>query len=247
VGTRRAKKSPGVDSSSNQSESGNQSHSGPRSHIGQLVTRSPASTGQRSHVGKLVTRSPASTGHRSHVGQLVTRSPASTRSPAHDSGWATPGLGSPRHTAQSPQVSNPYSRQYSTPSRTRETSESSISSNPRKRETSDSDLSPPVSKKSKTCRNTSRNENNLQCPDCDRVFVAKTILERHLYTAKHGVYSLYSSDSGPGSPYQKAKLPKQSINDRAVDCHLCGQKFIRVKDLAKHREKLCTAYKNLGQ
>eukprot|EP00088_Acartia_fossae_P066729 TRINITY_DN8283_c1_g1_i7.p1 TRINITY_DN8283_c1_g1~~TRINITY_DN8283_c1_g1_i7.p1 ORF type:complete len:858 (+),score=240.34 TRINITY_DN8283_c1_g1_i7:52-2574(+) len=81
--------------------------------------------------------------------------------------------------------------------------------------------------------------NSLMCSDCDKVFVAKTILERHQYTAKHGVYGT-SSDSGPGSP------SIQHVTERQVDCHLCGQVFLRVKDLVKHREKVCTAWLNPG-
>jgi len=99
--------------------------------------------------------------------------------------------------------------------------------------------------------------NTLECPDCERVFIAKSIFERHLQSAKHGIYAqvntsndsdhymspsprtptvphwttspLAGSDSGSGSPHK-------------IECHLCGQSFVRVKDLAKHREKMCTAY-----
>jgi len=99
--------------------------------------------------------------------------------------------------------------------------------------------------------------NTLECPDCERVFIAKSIFERHLQSAKHGIYSqvntsndsdaymspsprtptiphwtespLAGTDSGSGSPHK-------------IECHLCGQSFVRVRDLAKHREKMCTAY-----
>jgi hypothetical protein len=27
-----------------------------------------------------------------------------------------------------------------------------------------------------------------------------------------------------------------------IECHLCGQSFVRIRDLAKHREKMCQAY-----
>jgi len=94
---------------------------------------------------------------------------------------------------------------------------------------------------------------DLTCPDCDRNFPAKSIFERHLQTAKHGEYSLYSSDSG--SPVQK-NSPSTSthwsqqmirVGDKEIpkiECHLCNSTFARVKDLAKHREKVCDAWLN---
>ena len=97
---------------------------------------------------------------------------------------------------------NPYSRQYSTPtsSRKREysSSESSDMSSPmlpgakRRKMLLDSSLSgsegPPDSavptKPGKPSG--SKVKDDLKCQDCDKIFMAKTILERHQYTAKHG-------------------------------------------------------------
>jgi len=163
--------------------------------------------------------------------------------------YSSPGHSSSQEGNSTP---NPYSRQYSTPSRRRRDTNTT---------TSESDISPPAPKRRKVSETPpassvklklgvvrkaapSPRANSLKCPDCDRVFVAKTIFDRHLYTAKHGVYSMYSSDSGPGSPHPTSSY--QPKPKGGVDCHLCGQKFIRVKDLAKHREKVCTAYMNLG-
>jgi uncharacterized C2H2 Zn-finger protein len=94
--------------------------------------------------------------------------------------------------------------------------------------------------------------NTLECPDCDRVFIAKSIFERHLQSAKHGIYSMYSSESDNfQSPLSStaefwAAADKQKAlveeSPRKIECHLCGQNFVRVRDLAKHREKMCQAY-----
>ena len=95
--------------------------------------------------------------------------------------------------------------------------------------------------------------NTLECPDCGRVFIAKSIFERHLQSAKHGIYSMYSSESEYYQTPPKStaefwaaadKLRASSDSDSGVkiECHLCGQTFVRVKDLAKHREKMCQAY-----
>lgn len=151
---------------------------------------------------------------------------------------ATAALSSLRNAAHSSsQKENPYSRQYSTPSRKRDFSESSEMSSP-------TPHTPPVAKKRRLTDTLksggAKNANSLQCSDCDKVFVAKSILERHQYTAKHGVYGTYSSDSGPGSPSLHHRTERQ------VDCHLCGQVFVRVKDLVKHRQKVCTAWQNPG-
>jgi len=95
--------------------------------------------------------------------------------------------------------------------------------------------------------------NTLECPDCDRVFIAKSIFERHLQSAKHGIYSMYSSESDhlqspPSSTAEfwaaadKQKALVDPDSPRKIECHLCGQNFVRVRDLAKHREKMCQAY-----
>jgi len=93
--------------------------------------------------------------------------------------------------------------------------------------------------------------NTLECPDCERVFIAKSIFERHLQSAKHGIYSMYSSfesDQFPSPRSQAASFrsPQPSSDSDSpkekIECHLCGQTFVRIKDLAKHREKMCQAY-----
>ena len=96
--------------------------------------------------------------------------------------------------------------------------------------------------------------NTLECPDCERVFIAKSIFERHLQSAKHGIYSQCNSsndselDMSPVAPVPHWTQSPLSANDSGsgsphkIECHLCGQSFVRVKDLAKHREKMCQAY-----
>jgi len=93
--------------------------------------------------------------------------------------------------------------------------------------------------------------NTLECPDCDRVFIAKSIFERHLQSAKHGIYSMYSSESDTfqspqnSTAFWAAQDEQNAIaaeSPRKIECHLCGVSFVRVRDLAKHREKICQAY-----
>ena len=94
--------------------------------------------------------------------------------------------------------------------------------------------------------------NTLECPDCERVFIAKSIFERHLQSAKHGMYAQVNSSyeaeflspSTPSVPHW-TESPFQTESgspQHKIECHLCGQTFVRVKDLAKHREKMCQAY-----
>ena len=94
----------------------------------------------------------------------------------------------------------------------------------------------------------------LECPDCSKVFVAKSIFERHLQSAKHGHFGGLASPASEGYPqWPSAPLtpqPSPVLSPGApsgggsprIECHLCGQSFVRVKDLAKHREKVCSAY-----
>lgn len=96
--------------------------------------------------------------------------------------------------------------------------------------------------------------NTLECPDCERVFIAKSIFERHLQSAKHGIYaqcnSSFDSDHLMSPVTGQASLPhwteapfqSDSGSPHNIECHLCNQTFVRVKDLAKHREKMCQAY-----
>lgn len=97
--------------------------------------------------------------------------------------------------------------------------------------------------------------NTLECPDCDRVFIAKSIFERHLQSAKHGIYSMYSSESDHFQSPQTSAADFWAASDSKlqasidpdsprgkIECHLCGQSFVRIRDLAKHREKMCQAY-----
>ena len=108
--------------------------------------------------------------------------------------------------------------------------------------------------------------NTLECPDCDKVFIAKSIFERHLQSAKHGIYGQCNSSQesdyggmspmissapvtpvvqGPALPHWTTVSPgltESGEQAAKIECHLCGQSFMRVKDLAKHREKMCQAY-----
>merc|ERR1719242_1132750 len=114
------------------------------------------------------------------------------------------------------------------------------------------------------CRNTStksvkRNTvQDLTCPTCDKTFPAKSIFERHIKTYKHGRYEIYeqatpppsyipSSKDDPQLPHLNPVLqPTIEVGGREVnkyECHLCNQVFLRVRDLAKHRERMmCTAW-----
>jgi len=142
----------------------------------------------------------------------------------------------------------------------------------------------------------------LECPDCGRIFIAKSIFERHLQSARHGHYAgttggYQGSVSGAGgytghvsgaggvspasdgypqwpggysspltpnpstSSQEPLRAPTVTLTDSPVyagsdigsptspriECHLCGQTFVRVKDLAKHREKVCSAYHNVAK
>ena len=55
---------------------------------------------------------------------------------------------------------------------------------------------------------------------------------------------------GPDVPHLNAVLqPKMEVGGREVnkyECHLCQAVFLRVKDLAKHRERQCTAWSNVA-
>lgn len=106
-------------------------------------------------------------------------------------------------------------------------------------------------------------EDTLTCPTCDKVFMAKSILERHLKKSKHGVFEADKDVMAPPPvisqaldkamaegrqlPHLNAVLqPKIEVGGREVnkyECHLCKQVFLRVKDLAKHRERMmCSAW-----
>ena len=55
---------------------------------------------------------------------------------------------------------------------------------------------------------------------------------------------------GPNVPHLNAVLqPKMEVGGREVnkyECHLCQAVFLRVKDLAKHRERQCTAWSHVA-
>jgi len=93
--------------------------------------------------------------------------------------------------------------------------------------------------------------NTLECPDCSRVFIAKSIFERHLQSAKHGMYAQCYSNSDsdsfapqtpPAPHWTETPFQADAGSPHKIECHLCSQTFVRVKDLAKHREKMCQAY-----
>ena len=105
-------------------------------------------------------------------------------------------------------------------------------------------------------------EEKLTCPTCDKIFMAKSILERHLKKSKHGIFSEDKDVSSPPPMISQAldkamaegrqlphwnqvTQPKIEVGGREVnkyECHLCKQVFLRVKDLAKHRERMmCSA------
>jgi len=106
-------------------------------------------------------------------------------------------------------------------------------------------------------------EESLTCPTCDKIFMAKSILERHMLKSKHGLHAVDKDVMSPppiiSQALDKAMMegrqlphlnpvaqPKIEVGGRTVnkyECHLCKQVFLRVKDLAKHRERMmCAAY-----
>lgn len=106
-------------------------------------------------------------------------------------------------------------------------------------------------------------EESLTCPTCDKVFMAKSIFERHLQKSKHGMFTAdkdvmsaplvvsqaidKAAAEGRQLPhFNQVVQPKIEVGGRTVnkyECHLCKQVFIRVKDLAKHRERMmCSAW-----
>ena len=109
-------------------------------------------------------------------------------------------------------------------------------------------------------------EESLTCPTCDKIFMAKSILERHLLKSKHGLHAVDKDVMSPPPIISQAldkamaegrqlphlnpvAQPKIEVGGRTVnkyECHLCNQVFLRVKDLAKHRERMmCAAFAGL--
>lgn len=106
-------------------------------------------------------------------------------------------------------------------------------------------------------------EESLTCPTCDKLFIAKSILERHLKKSQHG---MFEKDKDLNSPppmvslaldkaraegqqlphFNEITQPKIEVNGTEMnkyECHLCNKMFFRVKDLAKHRERMmCSAF-----
>lgn len=108
-------------------------------------------------------------------------------------------------------------------------------------------------------------EESLTCPTCDKLFMSKSILERHLLKSKHGIFTQDKDLTAPHPMISQAldkamaegkqlphmnqiTQPKMEVGGREVnkyECHLCKQVFLRVKDLAKHRERMmCSAWFN---
>lgn len=134
------------------------------------------------------------------------------------------------------------------------------SSTPAKRARTASSASNPAANRSK-CGPSKRQsaELDLTCPTCDKVFLAKSIFERHLKTYKHGEFG-GAAATVEGPQLSETQPPRQvlphlnqvlqptmQLGGREVnkyECHLCNQVFLRVKDLAKHRAKMCTAWMN---
>ncbi len=103
-------------------------------------------------------------------------------------------------------------------------------------------------------------EDSLTCKTCDKTFVARSIFERHMKTSGHGEPQTPSSSSsswpppafvGPNVPHLNAVVqPKMEVGGVEVnkyECHLCNSVFLRIKDLARHRERQCTAWSNVGK
>lgn len=115
--------------------------------------------------------------------------------------------------------------------------------------------SPSIRTDTKTSKRNSVQD--LMCPTCDKTFPAKSIFERHIKSYKHGRYEIYEHATPPPSyipssgdeqlPHLNPVLqPTIELGGREVnkyECHLCNQVFLRVRDLAKHRERMmCTAW-----
>ena len=158
------------------------------------------------------------------------------------------------HPKPSPPPPPPPPRAAPRPSRRTSSTSSTSSSSSKRRRSSTSDA-PQTPKKSKS----EQQHDDLTCPTCDKTFPAKSIFERHLKTSKHGSYAEEVKTAAAGDDfyyYQPPKLkdlphmnkvlqPTMEVGGREVnkyECHLCSKVFLRVKDLAKHREKTCSAW-----
>ena len=95
---------------------------------------------------------------------------------------------------------------------------------------------------------------DLTCPTCDRTFPARSVFDRHLRKSRHGPFEVAAGAArvpafvDPSLPHLNAVTqPTMEVGGLRVnkyECHLCSKVFVRVKDLAKHREKNCTAWVN---
>ena len=135
----------------------------------------------------------------------------------------------------------------------------------------ESPRNPSTSSSSSTFSSPSHHHNNkkqtieekMTCTTCGQNFISKSILARHLQKSKHGIFVEDKDVMSPppliSQALDKAKAegrqlphlnsvtqPKIEVGGREVnkyECHLCQQVFLRVKDLAKHRERMmCSAY-----
>ena len=64
----------------------------------------------------------------------------------------------------------------------------------------------------------------MTCPTCDKVFVARSILERHLKTSGHGGHAVAAADLQPQAPGPGMTCVTRRLEFKIVLCNCKLQK-----------------------